>query len=356
MIKLNKNWKKCTLHKKALIKDAIYNLQQSGFKIILVLDDLQKLIGIITDGDIRRGLLAGLNIESSISSIIERKFISINRELSESELKEIFIINDIYQLPLVDKKRKVKGLYISSYLNSEKRIKNKLIILAGGQGKRLRPYTNDIPKPMLKINGKPILEHIIINARLSGIKEIIISVNYLSHKIINYFKDGSHLNVKIDYIKETYPMGTVGSLALLKKLPKDDIIVINGDIISNIDFKNFLTYHNSKKSRATMAVRVFESHETFGFVKTKGVNITGFEEKPIKRSYINAGIYILDPKLLNYLKKFTKKRISCNMPDLFQYAHVQNIKSIIYPFFSSWTDIGNKKDFIQLKKNKKIFN
>ena len=350
MITFNKNWKKCSLKINASINDAIVNLQKTGYKIIFIVNLKNKLEGIITDGDIRRGLLAGENIHSSIKKIVRSKFYFLIDKTNSVNILEFMLNNEIFQLPILDKKKRILGFYIFNQKTNNKKIKNSLFILAGGMGSRLKPLTNKTPKPMLKLNGKPILEHIIISAKNFGINEIIISVNYLSDQIISYFKDGSEFGVSIKYIKEKKPMGTAGSISLISKVPKDPIIVINGDIISDIDFKKMLKYHDINNSFATMAVRVFESKEIFGFVKTNGTEITGFDEKPIKRTYINSGIYILDPQTVKILKKIKLLKTKLDMPDLFNIIRKKNLKTVIFPFFNSWTDIGSKIDYKRLSK------
>lgn len=355
MISFNKNWKKCSLKINASINDAIVNLQKTGYKIIFIVNLKNKLEGIITDGDIRRGLLAGENIHSSIKKIVRSKFYFLIDKTNSVNILEFMLSNEIFQLPILDKKKRILGFYIFNQKTNNKKIKNSLFILAGGKGSRLKPLTNKTPKPMLKLNGKPILEHIIISAKNFGINEIIISVNYLSDQIISYFKDGSEFGVSIKYIKEKKPMGTAGSISLIPKVPKDPIIVINGDIITDIDYHNILSYHINNKSNATMAVRVFESKEMYGFVKTNRTKIIGFEEKPITRTYINSGIYVLQPATIIKLKKMVKKNTNIDMPDLFNFLRKEKLKTIIFPFFGYWKDIGNVSDYKDLKNTKDIF-
>ncbi len=354
MITLKKNWKNCALTINSSINDAIANLQKTGYKIIFVVGSNNQLLGIVTDGDIRRGLLKGYNINSSIKNIIRSKFLHLTKNFENINILEFMLDNEIFQLPLLDNKKKILGFYIFNQKNYNKKIQNKLFILAGGRGSRLKPLTNKTPKPMLKINGKPILEHIILNAKNFGLNEIIISVNYLSNQIKKYFNDGSKFGVSIKYLEEKQPMGTVGSISLINQIPKESIFVINGDIITDIDFQQMLNYHEANNSFATMAVRVFESKEIFGFVKTNGTKIMGFEEKPIKRTYINSGIYILHPKSINLLKHIVKHEEKLDMPDLFNHIRLKKYKSIIYPFFNTWTDIGNKDDYENIKKTKFI--
>ena len=348
-IKIVKNWKTCILNTKSTIKEAILNLQNSGFRIILVVDKSFKLVGTITDGDIRRGLLIGLKLSDKIEKILKKNFFYINQKDKVLNIPQFMKKFDVLQIPIIDNKKKIVGLHLWNEQKNTKRINNTMFILAGGMGTRMRPLTTKIPKPMLPINEKPILDHIINNAKLYGIFNFIISVNYLSHTIINYFGDGKKLDINITYVHEKIPMGTIGSISLINKIPKKSLFVMNGDIISNINFKNFLDYHKKNMSLASMGVRIIESREPFGVVKTKGMAITGFEEKPIKKMYINSGIYIIEPYVINYINKYLIKNKSLDMPNLFKIIRKEKKKSLIFPFFESWVDIGIKSDYEKIK-------
>lgn len=345
-----KNWKKTLLKKSSAIHSAIKSLSDSGFQIVLVVSKDLKLIGTITDGDIRKGLLNGLSTNDPINKIVNRNCITASPSTSEYMMKKIMQKNTILQLPLVGKNKKVIGLKVWDELffdEQEKQIKNKIVIMAGGKGKRMLPYTRKCPKPLLRLANKPILEHILIKAKSEGFDDFIFSINYLGHMIKKFFENGKNWGVHIKYIEEKFPLGTAGSLSLLNLKPKLPFVVCNGDIISEISFKKLLNFHLENKAVATMAVKPHELRNPYGVVKIKGNGIIDLKEKPISRSYVNAGVYIFDPIVLKYLKK--NKVLDMNT--LFQSLIRKSKRVIAYTAYESWSDVGKPAD---LKKANKI--
>ena len=217
-----------------------------------------------------------------------------------------------------------------------------MLIMAGGKGMRLRPLTNKIPKPMLLVNNRPLIENIIINAKKKGISNFIISINYLGKKIKEYLNNGEKLGVKIKYLNERKPLGTVGSLSLLKNFNKT-IILSNADIISDIDYYEMLNYHNKKKSILTVSAKIIKNTINYGNLITKGSRISNIVEKPVKDLKINAGIYVINPKI----KKFLKKNTYQDMTDLINLLLKQKCKVEIFPLHETWTDYGLKKNIIK---------
>jgi len=224
---------------------------------------------------------------------------------------------------------------------------NIMVIMAGGKGKRLRPLTENCPKPLLNIAGKPILEHIITKARNNGFGKFIISVNYLGDMIKDYFSDGSNLNVSIDYLHESLPLGTAGSLSMLEFRPSTPILVSNGDVMTDINYGEFLDFHRAHDSYATMAVRRHEWTHPFGVVHTDNLRIVGFEEKPIFHTYINAGIYVLNPESLDLMVR----NEYCDMPELFKRCQMALKNTLAYPMYETWMDIGMYDDFEKASRN-----
>jgi len=214
------------------------------------------------------------------------------------------------------------------------------VIMAGGIGTRLRPLTDNCPKPMLLVAGKPMLEHIINRAKLEGFSRFIISINYLGHIIESYFGDGKSLDVSIEYLREESPLGTAGALSLFKVKPALPIVVTNGDVITDIRYGELLDFHLRHLASATMAVRVHEWQHPFGVVQTQGFEIVGFEEKPIARSHINAGVYALNPDALDLLSK----NMHCDMPILFERLKAQSLRTVAYPMHEPWLDVGRQDD------------
>jgi NDP-sugar pyrophosphorylase family protein len=222
-----------------------------------------------------------------------------------------------------------------------------MVIMAGGQGTRLRPKTDNLPKPLLHIDGKPILEHIIEKAKLDGFSHFVLAVYYLKEMIQEYFKDGSSLGVEVKYLEETKPLGTAGALSIFDSPPEDDFIVTNGDVITEINYAELLDYHKLHNSIATMAVRRHEFHNPFGVVETSGIEITGYEEKPVLTSNINAGVYALSPVALDFLSKMEH----CDMPELFEKLRVKSLNTVAYPIHEQWMDIGRLVDLDKANSN-----
>ena len=221
-------------------------------------------------------------------------------------------------------------------------------ILAGGFGKRLGTITKKTPKPMLKISGKPMVERLISKASKEGFYNFIFSVNYLSHKIINYFNNGKKWGVKINYIKESKPLGTIGSLYYLNNYKFKNIIVVNCDVVTRLNFNDLLTFHDAHKQIATVASIILETKNQFGVIKTKGSRLIEMVEKPLQKNYVNGGIYVFKKSIVKKIKKDKKLDIT----NLFKKIIRLNKKIIVYPLHEPWADIGIIKELNKVKKSK----
>ena len=337
----DEGWKKTLLFTNATIQDSIRSLNESGLQIVMVIDPDYTLIGTITDGDIRRGLLKELQLNSSITQIIHYQAIVVPPSLTEEMALHLMKTNVVHSLPVVDENKRVVGLHVFNKLLVPSSKENWMVIMAGGKGTRLLPHTENCPKPMLRVLGKPMLEHIIIRAKNEGLSHFYIAINYLGHMIEEYFEDGNKWDITIKYLKESEPLGTAGALSLIEEELVNPIIVTNGDVITDIKYTELLEYHIKHKAAATMSVRSHEWQNPFGVVKTKDIDIQGFEEKPIIYSYINAGIYALNAGVLQTLKKGTH----INMPDLIMSLKEKGDKTIVYPIHETWLDVGRLDDF-----------
>ena len=329
------------------ILEVINNIEDSQYQICFIVDDKDCLIGSITDGDIRRGLIEGYAIESHASKIMNSKPISIPSSHSEKEAQTIMASNQIKQLPVIDTDNKLIGVHLMDQILNLAPKENSILIMAGGFGKRMMPLTENLPKPMLKVAGKPILEHIILNAKAQGFRKFIISLHYLGNLIIDHFGDGSNLDISIQYIHEREPLGTAGAMALIDPSPNLPFIVTNGDIITDVNYANLLHFHESNKSQATMAIKKYELQNPYGVVNIKGLEITSFEEKPIQISYVNAGIYALNPSSLKYLKV----NEPCDMPDFFELLKNNNHLITAYPIHETWADVGRPIDLSEVNED-----
>ncbi len=338
-------WHKAMLPANATIGEAIRNLDETAIKIVLVTNDAGILEGTISDGDIRRGLIKGLNLNQSISHIVNRRFLVVPPDMNSELVMQLMIANKIHQIPVVNSKDHVVGLHLWDEITTPPLRSNQMVIMAGGLGTRLLPHTEKCPKPLLPIAGKPILEHIIERAKLEGFSHFVLAIRHLGHMIEDYFACGEQLGVRIEYLREDCPLGTAGALGLLS-LPEAPFVVTNGDVMTDIRYGELLDFHTRYGAAATMAVRAHEWQNPFGVVQTEGVEIIGFEEKPIVRSHINAGIYVLDPSTLNYLRT----NENCDMPSLFERLQANNQRTVAYPMHEPWLDVGRPDDLIRANK------
>lgn len=333
-------WHEAILPVHATLQHAISNLEQVAIKIVLVVNDEGELVGTISDGDIRRGLLKGLDLNSSITNVIHRNALVVPPDVGHDMIMQLMIANKIQQIPVVDECHHIVGLHLWDEITTPAVRTNLVVIMAGGMGKRLRPHTENCPKPLLPVAGKPILEHIINRAKLEGFTNFVLAIHYLGHMIEDYFRNGERLGVRIDYLREQTPLGTAGALGLLSSRPDAPFVVTNGDVISDIRYGELLDFHTRYKSTATMAVRAHEWQHPFGVVRTQGVEIVGFEEKPVSRSHINAGVYALEPEVLNYLDV----EEHCDMPSLFERLQAKAKLTVAYPMHEPWLDVGRPED------------
>lgn len=338
-----KDIKNILLNANSTIKEALEVINVGAMKIALVIDSQGKLIGTLSDGDIRRGLLSNLSLTDNIDKIIFRNPTVCSVDTTQEEILEIAIKYNIYQIPIVDSKGKLLGLErIDELLKPDQKI-NKVVLMVGGLGKRLRPLTENTPKPMLKVGNRPLLETIILNFKKHGFTNIILSVGYKSEIIVDYFKDGRNFGVNIEYIFEEQRMGTAGALGLMKDKLKDPFFVMNGDLLTNINFENMMQYHLEHNSFATMGVREYDFQVPYGVLNVEDNRILSIEEKPVHTFFVNGGIYILNNEVLSLipLNKLY------DMPTLFEDVIELGKKSISFPIKEYWLDIGRMEEFQQ---------
>jgi dTDP-glucose pyrophosphorylase len=333
-------WRQAILPVHSTINQVIRNLDQVAIKIVLVVNELGELEGTISDGDVRRGLLRGLDLASLITSVIHRNPMVVPPEMGREMVMQLMVANKIQQIPVVNEERHVVGLHLWDEITAPVVRPNLMVIMAGGMGTRLRPHTENCPKPLLPLAGKPMLEHIIERAKLEGFSNFVLAIHYLGHMIENYFGNGERLGVSIDYLREQSPLGTAGAMGLLSPRPQAPFVVTNGDVITDIRYGELLDFHVLHNAAATMAVRVHEWQHPYGVVQTQGVDIVGFEEKPVSRSHINAGVYALAPAALSVLSA----EAYCDMPTLFARLQEKAERTVAYPIHEPWLDVGRPDD------------
>jgi dTDP-glucose pyrophosphorylase len=333
-------WRKAILRATATVQDVISNMNLSSLRIVLVANEQGQLEGTVSDGDIRRGLLKGLTLSSPIETVIHRGALVVPPALGRDMVHQLMVANKIQQIPVVDDQQRVLGLHVWDEITTPPKRTNRIVIMAGGKGTRLRPFTENCPKPLVTVAGKPMLEHIIERAKLEGFNDFVLAIYYLGHMIEEHFGDGSRFGVNIEYLRENVPLGTAGALSLFNPRPDEPFVVTNGDVVTDIRYGDLLDFHGRYEAAATMAVRTHEWQHPYGVVQTRGVDIIGFEEKPVARSHINAGVYVLSPDTLDELESGAL----CDMPTLFERLQTNSRRTVAYPMHEPWMDVGRPDD------------
>lgn len=323
-----------------LVRDVIARIGDGEAGIAIVVDAQRRLLGTVTDGDVRRGLLAGSTLEDRVSDIMFKSPRTAAIGSTRDAQLEIMRSAQVKQLPLVDGNGIVQALVLHDDLVGGRKRPNWVVLMAGGLGQRLRPLTEHTPKPLLQIGGKPILQKIIENARDSGFEEIVICVNYLGDQIRDHFGDGRNLGVNIEYIEETKRLGTAGALSLLPSRPAEPIVVMNGDILTSVNIAALVDFHIENQGLATMALNTYNYEVPFGVVQLDGLKIDDIVEKPTQKLFVNAGIYALSPEALDLVPQDE----FFDMPTLFGELIKKRNAAIGFPIHEYWLDIGRPGD------------
>ncbi len=341
---MKQHWQQVVIRPEASLRTTIEVIDHGALQIALVVDDSDKLVGVVTDGDIRRALIRGLQLEYPVAEVMNKRPKVATLQDSKAQLIAMMEGHHLYQLPVVDDQGRVVRLESLQALYKQPAFPNPVFLMAGGFGKRLRPYTDDCPKPLLEIGGKPILQTIIENFVKSGFRQFFIAVHYKAEQIKNYFGDGGRWGISISYIDEVEPMGTAGAIGLLPDDLSDvPMIVMNGDILTQIDFSRLLAYHNEQQAIATMCVRQYEYQIPYGVVSLEHQRIVNIEEKPLQSCLANAGIYVLDHSLVKSIA--TQKKL--DMPALFNQQIALGETVSMFAVNDYWLDIGREADFLR---------
>ncbi|MGO4692880.1 nucleotidyltransferase family protein [Paenibacillus sp. 2TAB26] len=335
------NWKDILITPEISVISTMRIIDQSALQFAVVVDKDSHLLGTVTDGDIRRGILKGLPLESPIQEVMNRSPVYERVGKKDFYYKEIMRKRQLRQLPIVSNTNQIQRILFAEDINQLLQKENVIVLMVGGLGTRLRPLTDDIPKPMLKVGDKPILETIIESFKNFGFKNFILSVNYKKEIIKDYFQNGRHLGVNIEYIEEDKRLGTAGALSLLDEWPKAPFFVMNGDLLTKINYEQLLDFHYETKAAATICVREYEYQIPYGVIETENHRLRSIVEKPVHKNFVNAGIYVLDPEVLRYIPQ----NEFFDMPDLLKMMIELQRGVSAFPLREYWLDIGRVDDY-----------
>tara|TARA_R110001592_G_scaffold57276_1_gene174062 strand:+ start:3894 stop:4964 length:1071 start_codon:yes stop_codon:yes gene_type:complete len=331
------DWQQARLGPSDTMLQALQNLEHTALQIVIVTDTDGKLLGVVTDGDVRRAILSGKSPNVPVTEIMTTDPRSGSpedgREMLVSRMRSL----GLGQMPIVAKDGRVVGLITAEPKRTQP---NWTVLMAGGAGERLRPLTQDTPKPMLKVGEKPILETIISQIHEFGFNTFFIAINYLGDQIEAHFGNGGSWGLNIDYLREDQPLGTAGALSLLPQRPDAPMIVMNGDLLTKLNFDKLLDFHNEHASPLTVCVREYTYTVPYGVVEATGPFMDRLMEKPSQRRLVNAGVYVLSPEVLDLIEPNTP----VDMTDIAQYLIDRGVRPTVFPIHEYWIDIGQKPD------------
>jgi len=335
------DWKNILIQPEQPIRDALQLIDSESLRIALVVDTHLRLLGVVTDGDIRRGLLNNLTLDSSVSSVMNISPLTAKIGTPRKELVKFMQQGQLLAIPLL-KEGKVAGLETLQRVGQYSKYQNPVFLMAGGFGTRLKPLTDNCPKPLLKVGDKPILEIVLDSFIKAGFVNFYISTHYLPEMIQEHFGNGSKWNVNITYVYEDEPLGTGGALGLLPiNIPDLPLFLINGDVLTNVDFERVLDFHNKNEAMATMCVRDYEYQVPFGVINGDGNKIISMVEKPVQRFFVNAGIYVISPEI----RKSVELNCRIDMPTLLEQFIENQANVLMFPIHEYWLDIGRIEDY-----------
>lgn len=336
-----KQWKNTVIPEEATIKDAVRTLEHGLLGIAMVVDVKGVLLGTITDGDIRRAILSGTPLSDAALTIMNKHPIVAHVNQDKTEIRNMMSKRHIRQIPVVDDEGRLLSLETTEDTVKPIERPNWVVLMAGGLGSRLQPLTDDCPKPLLKVGGKPLLQTILETLIAQGFRRFYFTVNYKAEMIEQYFGDGSRWDVQIRYIREDKRMGTAGSLSLLPEKPEHPFIVMNGDLLTKVNVKQLLEFHIDHQSMATMCVRDFEFQVPYGVITIDRHKLVSIQEKPTQQFFVNAGIYVLEPGTLDYIPNGQ----FYDMPILYESLVANQHNVSVFPIREYWLDIGRMDDY-----------
>ncbi len=336
------DWNRITLLPETTIRETLINLDRNSMQIVLIADRQGRLLGTVTDGDLRRALLRGATLDSRVEQAMNDRPSTGAEHESPLVWRQRMQRKSLRHLPIIDKEGRLVEL-IHDKVDGTRRWPNPVVLMLGGLGMRLRPLTRKVPKPMLMVGDKPILETILEHVAGQGFSRFYFCINYLGEMIQQHFGDGSRWGVQIEYIKEKQRMGTAGALGLLERPLEEDFLVMNGDLLTKVDLGALLSFHQEHRHQATVCVREHQQQVPYGVMEMGGTRITQLVEKPIYRYFVNAGIYALSPRTLQQIPK----NRPFDMPQLLNELIERKQAVGGFPLTEYWLDIGQLPDFRQ---------
>jgi len=339
------DWMNTLVRPDITIRAAMECMEDNELRIVLVTDENRELKGIATGGDIRRGILKGVSLDDPVTQVMTGDPTVAQAGDSRESLLAFMRDKHLLHVPVVDDKHRVVGLEVIDHIIGPEPRPNPVVLMAGGLGTRLRPLTDDCPKPLLNVGGKPILETILERFIEEGFRHFYLAVNYKYQMIEEHFGNGSKWGVDIQYLYEDKRLGTAGPLSLLPGVPDCPLLVMNGDLLTKVNFARVLEYHRDQDVLGTMCVRDYDVQVPFGVVKMQDERITEIEEKPIHRHFVNAGVYVLEPEVLSFIPSDT----FCDMPDLFKRLINEKRGATAFPIQEYWMDVGQHEDLQQVQ-------
>lgn len=337
------------------IRQAMLCMDDTQQGIVFVVDESRRLLGTITDGDVRRATLADTDLDAPVSVILARKVdspyskpVTASVGTDRTALLRLMRERVVRQIPLLDEAGRVVDLVTLDSLLPNEILPLQAVIMAGGVGARLRPLTEDLPKPMLPVGGKPLMERVIEQLRQAGVRRVNVTTHYKPEKIIEHFGDGHAFGVELNYMNEEEPLGTGGALGMMPA-PKEPVLVMNGDILTQVNFRAMFAFHQEHKADLTVGVRRYEMQVPYGVIECEGAQVRQLHEKPQVGFLVNAGIYLLEPTVYQFMPQKT----SFNMTDLIQWLLDAKRTVVSFPIREYWLDIGQHADYAQAQDDVK---
>jgi dTDP-glucose pyrophosphorylase len=337
------DWTKTIVRANCTLRDVLATIDAGELQIALVVDDGNRLLGVITDGDVRRALLRGLNLRARATDVMTRTPVTVRAGMKLSAVEMLMHERSLNQIPIVDDVGVIVGLALHGKLLPRDRLDTEVFLMVGGLGTRLGSLTKHVPKPLLRVGDKPILEIILDSLLTQGFHRFRLAVNYKSELFERYFGNGGRWGAEIEYLRETQQLGTCGALALTRKPPDEPFLVMNGDILAKVQFKALLDYHRSHGGAATVAVREYNVQIPFGVMRIEDREVRTLSEKPTETYFVNGGIYVLDPAALPLIPANARFDMTTLLNRLLE--HDMGVFS--FPIDGYWLDVGRTADLQQ---------